>query len=79
MFAKLAIERAVRAFIAGAAGFMAVSAQTVAIDARSIKALVAGAVAAGVSGVFSVVSSVFGQDPASTSFVDVTVAKAEGR
>lgn len=78
MFAKLAVERAVRAFIAGAAGFLAVSAQTITLDSRSLKALVAGAVAAGVSGVFSIVSSFFG-DPNSTSFTGATVSVPDAK
>ncbi len=76
MFAKLVVERAVRAFIAGVAGFLAVSAQTFTMDERGLKALLAGAVAAGVSGVLSVISTVFG-DPDSSSFTSVTVAAPE--
>lgn len=67
---KRLIERAARAFIAGAAAAVAASAASADISAGGLKALIVGAGAAGVSAVMTVVSQFFGSDAESGSFFE---------
>jgi len=69
VLAKQLVERAIRAFIAGATAAIAASAATTDISAGGLKALVVGAGAAGVSAVMTLLSKYFGGDPDSGSFV----------
>lgn len=68
MFGRLLLERAVRAFVAGAAAAVAAGIAMTDFSVPSLKALAVGAGAAGVSAVLSLVSQFVG-DPNSTSFV----------
>jgi len=68
MFARLLLERAVRAFIAGAAAALSVGATSASFSVPGLKALLIGAGAAGVSAVMSLLSQAIG-DPTSTSFL----------
>lgn len=69
-FYKNLLERAVRAFIAGAAASVAASAASTDISASGGKALIIGAGAAGVSAVMTFLSQLFGADPKSGSFLE---------
>ena len=73
-YSKLLLERAARAFIAAATAAMAAGAATTNFSVPSVKALLVGAGAAGVSAVMTLLSRQFG-DPGSTSFTGVTVDK----
>lgn len=74
MFARLLAERAVRAFIAGATAAFAAGVASSDFSVPSLKAVLVGAGAAGVSAVMSLLSQFFG-DPNSTSFTSVSVEK----
>jgi malic enzyme len=67
-FSKNLIERAVRAFIAGATASVAASIASTDISLTGGKALIVGAGAAGVSAVMTLLSQLFG-DPKSGSFL----------
>lgn len=65
---KNLIERAIRAFIAGATASMAAMAATTDVSFTGGKALLVGAGAAGVSAVMTLLSQFFGSDSQSGSF-----------
>jgi hypothetical protein len=73
-FQKLLLERMARAFIAAAAGTLAVGISNADLTVQGLKAVAIGAVASGISACISLVSQFFG-DPESTSLTKVTVSK----
>ena len=72
VFPKLLLERMVRAFIAAAAGTLAVGVANADLSVQGLRALAVGAIASGISACISLVSQFFG-DPNSTSFTKTTV------
>ena len=80
-YAKLTLERMLRAFIAAATGTLAIGINNTQFTQPGVKALVVGAIASGVSACITLVSGVFGPDPSSTSFTNTVVStppKPEG-
>ncbi|MEY4371422.1 MAG: hypothetical protein RL219_191 [Actinomycetota bacterium] len=72
MFAKLLLERCVRAFLAAALATLAAGVTNSDLTVQGGKALIVGAIASGVSACITLVSQFFG-DPNSTSFTKVQV------
>lgn len=73
-YVKLTLERMLRAFIAAALGTLAVGINSAQLTQPGLKALAVGAFASGVSACITLVSGLFGPDPASTSFTNTIVS-----
>jgi hypothetical protein len=76
---KLTLERMVRSFCAAFLSFLAVGINNAQLTEPGLKALVVGGIAAGISACLSLVSTVFGPDPSSTSFTNTVVSTPEGK
>ena len=72
IFAKLLLERMVRAFAAATLATLAAGVTNADLTVQGTKALLVGAFASGVSACITLVSQFFG-DPNSTSFTKITV------